>query len=172
MKLMEKTVERRMYFLVPYNISPIQAGIQAGHALVEYAQDHFPDNDYQDFAKNHKTFIILNGGTSSSMEMHNETLELLGVKHGTFREPDLNNMLSGICFLLEDKHFGFDINLDLLLDAMITEKIECMQDIEYYFSKKHIRIALKEPIEYLELNNPNWKTDLFLKRWIKRFRLA
>ena len=168
---MEK--ERRMYFLVPYQLSnTIHAGIQAGHALVEYIQKYFPDTEYQDFAENHKTFIILNGGTSSSMEIHKETLEALDVKHGIFREPDLNNMLSGICFLLEDKHFGFDINLDLLLDAMITEKIECMGDIEYYFSKKHIRIALKEPIEYLEKNNPNWKTDLFLKRWIKKFRLA
>ena len=32
-----KTLELRMYFFVPYNISPIQKSIQAGHAALEYA---------------------------------------------------------------------------------------------------------------------------------------
>lgn len=29
-------MEYRMYGLVPYNLSPIQQGIQFGHAVVEY----------------------------------------------------------------------------------------------------------------------------------------
>ena len=33
-----KKLELRMYGLVPYNISPIQQGIQFGHAVVEYGQ--------------------------------------------------------------------------------------------------------------------------------------
>ena len=31
-----KQLEYRMYGLVPYNLSPIQQGIQFGHAVVEY----------------------------------------------------------------------------------------------------------------------------------------
>ena len=31
-------LELRMYGFVPYNLSPIQQGIQYGHAVVEYSQ--------------------------------------------------------------------------------------------------------------------------------------
>ena len=34
----EMFLEYRMYGLVPYNLSPIQQGIQFGHAVVEYGQ--------------------------------------------------------------------------------------------------------------------------------------
>jgi hypothetical protein len=33
----EIILKKRAYFFVPYNISPIQQGIQAGHALGRYA---------------------------------------------------------------------------------------------------------------------------------------
>jgi len=35
--------KQRMYGLVPYNISPIQQGIQFGHAVVEYSLYHNDD---------------------------------------------------------------------------------------------------------------------------------
>ena len=35
---MSDNLELRMYGLVPYNISPIQQGIQFGHAVIEYGQ--------------------------------------------------------------------------------------------------------------------------------------
>ncbi len=34
----EMYLERRMYGLVPYNMSPIQQGIQFGHAVVDYGR--------------------------------------------------------------------------------------------------------------------------------------
>ena len=64
----EKELELRMYFFVPYNISVIQQGIQAGHALGNYAlrygrldQKHI----VWDFLEKHMTWIILNGGTTN-----------------------------------------------------------------------------------------------------------
>ena len=53
-----------MYFFVPYNISPIQQAIQAGHAALEYAWKFFEKNDYKAFMQD-KTWIILNGGTTN-----------------------------------------------------------------------------------------------------------
>jgi hypothetical protein len=63
----------RMYGMVPYQLSGIQAGIQFGHATVEYG------NEFQTLGKEYidagvidgydqwrhfdKTFIVLNGGT-------------------------------------------------------------------------------------------------------------
>lgn len=61
-------LEYRMYGITPYNISPIQQAIQFGHGVVEYAQKYFKDADYQHWAKNNKTFIILNGGTTNNGE--------------------------------------------------------------------------------------------------------
>jgi len=111
--------ELRMYGLVPYNISPIQCGIQYGHAVIEYGLLFFNDKDYQNWAKNHKTFIILNGGTSNhsinryhegefvgSMELHLKTLQENKIKVASFFEPNLNDMLSGICFLVDERVFN------------------------------------------------------------------
>lgn len=115
---MKKTeLEYRMYGLVPYNISPIQQGIQFGHAVVEYADKYFKTPEYQKWSKKDKTFIILNGGTSNdgkrsfygvkkqigSMEEHAKSIEELGVKTARFYEPDLNYMLSAVVFLVDER---------------------------------------------------------------------
>lgn len=54
----------RMYGLTPYNMSPIQKAIQYGHAVVEYMLDFGQHTNTLEWAKNNKTFIILNGGTT------------------------------------------------------------------------------------------------------------
>lgn len=126
---MEKKLELRMYGLVPYNISPIQQAIQFGHAVVEYGQNikgtTIPPMSsnamfiYDDWANNWKTFIILNGGTSNhslnrysdeeyvgTMEQNLKTLEENGVDLATFYEPDLNDMLSAIVFIVDERVFN------------------------------------------------------------------
>jgi len=60
----------RMYGLVPYNISPIQQGIQFGHAVVEYGISHSNSKEYYQWSRMDKTFIILNGGTTNT-SIHN-----------------------------------------------------------------------------------------------------
>jgi hypothetical protein len=107
---MEREIKYRMYFLVPYNISPIQQAIQAGHSVVEYANKYFNDEDYQSWAIHDKTFIILNGGTTNksddyfgTLNQHLRTLIDNNIKLATFNEPDLGDQLTAICFLVEDK---------------------------------------------------------------------
>jgi hypothetical protein len=95
-----------MYGLVPYNISPIQQGIQFGHALQEYnnmlgeTYGGRPSPSYDEIGEEFntwrledKTFIILNGGTSMTMEQHIISLKDAGIHVGVFKEPDLNNMV-------------------------------------------------------------------------------
>jgi hypothetical protein len=63
----DKILELRMYFFVPYNISEIQKGIQAGHAALRYARQFSADNpDVWNFVDNYETWIILNGGTTNN----------------------------------------------------------------------------------------------------------
>ena len=101
-----------MYGLVPYNISPIQQGIQFGHAVVEYGLEygHKSDDPYLQWARNDKTFIILNGGTTNRNEDHwgtlnQSVLELgrLRVQYTTFYEPDLGDQLTAIVFLVDER---------------------------------------------------------------------
>jgi hypothetical protein len=115
---MKEKLEKRMYFLVPYNISEIQKGIQAGHSALEYANKYKDDDDYIDFIENWKTWIILNGGTTNSVIDHNiskakgtlnqylDEINLNNIKYGMFFEPDLNNALTAICLVVDERVFN------------------------------------------------------------------
>lgn len=116
-------LELRMYGLVPYNISPIQQGIQFGHAVVEYSRtcqdmkNH--EAHYKNWADNWKTFIILNGGTTNiktsledgmpfgSLNKHMLTLGLdIKIPFATFYEPDLGDQLTAIVFIVDERVFN------------------------------------------------------------------
>ncbi len=86
-----------------YNLSQIQIGIQSLHAAIEYSLKYGKDKEYQEWAKTHKTVILLNGGTSNNvqpgtMELNYMRLIDNKVKCAAFYEPDLNNSLSAIAF--------------------------------------------------------------------------
>lgn len=121
---MAERLEQRMYGLVPYNISPIQQGIQFGHAVVEYglSYGHKSDDPYLQWARNDKTFIILNGGTTNNRTNHilggttnnnkecfgtlnNAQIRLysMGVRNESFCEPDLGDQLTAVVFLVDER---------------------------------------------------------------------
>lgn len=110
-------LEYRMYGLVPYNLSPIQQGIQFGHAVVEYHQNvnglSNLENIYNKWAKQDKTFIILNGGTTNvnpeklgSLNQHLRNLTDNGIGTAVFHEPDLGDQLTAIVFLVDERVFN------------------------------------------------------------------
>lgn len=104
----------RMYGLVPYNLSPIQQGIQFGHAVVEYQLSHGRTKDYKYWANNCKTFIILNGGTTNwddeylgTINKHLLTLDQdMDFKFATFHEPDLGHQLTAVVFLVKEEIYN------------------------------------------------------------------
>lgn len=116
-----ENLEKRMYFFTMYNLDGIQKGIQCGHAALEYAHLYNDDEEYIDFIENHKTWIILNGGTSNNMgktfynfdEYYGSMEEILNylkdnnIKYASFNEPDLNNATSAICFICDEKVFNY-----------------------------------------------------------------
>jgi len=126
----EKYLELRMYGLVPYNISPIQQGIQFDHAKDTYKLKYGEDEEFKVFLQEWLTTIILNGGTSNeghivrhgfkdemyygSMQQHLLDLEANGIKVATFYEPDLNSMLTAIVFLVDERVFNKKLYPDYL----------------------------------------------------------
>lgn len=123
-------MELRMYFFVPYNLSPIQQAIQAGHAAVEYALNYKDDEEFIDFAKNWKTWIILNGGTTNSQRDFdgvskgslNQLADQLSlgdgiarsIKMSYFTEPDLEDALTAVCFIADERVFNYKDYPDLI----------------------------------------------------------
>lgn len=112
---MENELRYRMYGLVPYNISPIQQGIQFGHGVVEYGIKYGETYEYQRWSRVDKTFIILNGGTTNikinmddglpfgALNQHLLKLHLHGVVVEKFFEPDLGDQLTAVVFLVDER---------------------------------------------------------------------
>jgi len=198
---MENKLELRMYGLVPYNISPIQQAIQFGHAVVEYGQkmkylgehNQSLNTQYNDWADNWKTFIILNGGTSNhsinryhstdepfvgSMESNLITLEQNNVEVATFYEPDLNDMLSAIVFVVDERVFNRkkypdfgDWVIDNYGDLLITD--------DPYETRKSIINKLRESTNKEDqkvyktwVNFVGGEKNVFLIDFLRNFRLA
>jgi len=125
----EERLKFRMYFFVPYNISPIQQAIQAGHAALEYAIRYGKSQSFLDFASYDKTWIILNGGTTNDHLTQdkdgkiiykgtlNEILNELGkteMQYSFFREPDLNEALTAVCFLADERVWDYETYPDFI----------------------------------------------------------
>lgn len=109
----QNNLRYRMYGLVPYNLSPIQQGIQHGHGVVEYLMQNMNKYQTQDWANKDKTFIVLNGGTtnldgSGTLNQHLETLKENGVIVSTFHEPDLGNQLTSVNFLVDERVWDYE----------------------------------------------------------------
>jgi|TARA_R110000782_G_scaffold54693_2_gene115747 hypothetical protein len=171
-------LEYRMYGFVPYNLSPIQQGIQFGHAVVEYQQNVRKleplESIYNKWAKSDKTFIILNGGTTNtnpeklgSLNKSQIDLCLNGVITTEFFEPDLGDQLTAVVFLVDERVFN-----KVLYPDFQEEKIP-------YNPRR--KPSKKEDTELGERNEANYQKwvekiggpkNAFLREFLKSFRLA
>ena len=173
----EMYLEYRMYGLVPYNLSPIQQGIQFGHAVVEYQQNtrNLPPHEsiYYKWAKNDKTFIILNGGTTNntidrlgSLNQHLVKLNDNGVLTSEFYEPDLGDQLTAVVFLVDERVFNRE-----LYPEFQEEKLP-------YGTRKPSKKVETELEERNEANYQKWVEKIggpknaFLREFLKPLRLA
>jgi len=173
----EMFLEYRMYGLVPYNISPIQQGIQFGHAVVDYGRmvEGFDKYNaiYKKFADEDKTFIILNGGTTNnnesklgSINIHMKTMEEAGVLLQTFYEPDLGDQLTAIAFLVDERVFNKELYPDFIAETIPWSK------------KKPSETAISQLDAKNNKNYLAWEEKIgggknaFLRTYLKNLRLA
>jgi hypothetical protein len=114
--------ELRMYGLVNYQLTGIQKGIQFLHGVVEYSQmanriGGETLSIYNDWADNHKTVILLNGGTTNdrinlnglpfgTLNQHVLKLKEMKIDFATFQEPDLGDQLTCISFIVDERIFN------------------------------------------------------------------
>jgi len=173
----------RMYFFVPYNISPIQQAIQAGHAALEYAHLNGETPLFKDFVKNWKTWIVLNGGTTNNKMSdvvenefagtlnqlkseiirfnfdHRNDDELDLIEYADFYEPDLNDALTAVCFIADERVFNYEDYPDF---------IYWLVDIKMYSHAKDAMPA--ENLVFLKTQTKEWHQANFpeyYQEWIE-----
>ena len=123
---MIENLELRMYGLVNYQLSGIQQGIQYCHGVTEYSLLY--EGFYKQWARYHKTSIILNGGTTNdnplclgTLNRYAELLTANGVMNATFREPDLGNQLTSVVFIVDERVFKKNIYPDYIGEKYNSE---------------------------------------------------
>lgn len=121
---MNEELELRMYCMVLYQLKPIQQGIQSQHAITEYAEQHFNDSNYRKWASKDKTTIILSAGGSNELNDAINSLLLNRVEIAEFKEPDLYDQTTAICFLVDERVWNKlkypDPNLSYMMNSLIT----------------------------------------------------
>ena len=173
----EMYLEYRMYGLVPYNLSPIQQGIQFGHAVVDYGrtvEGLKPHEDiYKKYADKDKTFIILNGGTTNNnperlgtLNTHMNTMREVGVLLQEFHEPDLNDALTAFVFLVDERVWNRELYEDFVPEVLP------------YSRHKPSEKALSQLEERNNINYKHWvdkiggETNAFLRKYLRNLKLA
>ncbi len=169
----------RLYSFNMYNISAIQCGIQSAHSNMEYASENWGSPDFFEWMKYHKTVILLNGGTSNagvesvyglpvekgSMEQHLETLLANGINAVPFYEPDMNNALTSISFLVDD---GVYKTPNYRYHAFAD--MEKNNDFSVYLRKKESGRLSENFLRWLD--KVGGEKNLWLRLYLRNFRLS
>ena len=171
-------LKQKMYHLVIYQLSGIQKGIQSYHAGMEYVVKFVLDNkitpEFEQWIRNDKTVIVLDGGTTNNigidywdnpylgtMELYEQELINNNIQFTKFHEPDLNNATCNLCFLVDERVWD-KIKYP---DPKDSELVDLQK---YVFTNKEE--LEKKKFDYLE--NKYDKKTAFLRMWLKNFRLA
>lgn len=148
-------LEYRMYGWVPYNISPIQQGIQFQHAVQEFNNiatgwqvvprpfDYETRGYLKKWATLDKTSIILNGGTTNlnpnRLGSLNQVLETLETVHeldcASFYEEDLGDQLTAVVTLLDERVWDFETYPSPPKELLIPNSDGSYPNISYYVDK-------------------------------------
>lgn len=109
----------RLYSFVNFYLSSIQQGVQTGHAAVDLVRKYNapPGTPSQlgkqcdmvgDWADNHKTFIILNGGNNEMLLAAKEIVKASGLPWVTFSEDEqsLGGILTTVAVVIPEMYFA------------------------------------------------------------------
>lgn len=92
-----------MYSLVLRQLSPIQKGVQMGHAIAEYGNLCNKLVEYIQWVNVDKTIIMLDGGTYPEMKENRDFLTGMRVPNACFYEDDPGGLLTAITFIADDR---------------------------------------------------------------------
>ncbi len=89
------STEKRLYVLIDKELDSIYGCVQGGHVVAEWLLKH-PQQDWNN------SYLIY---VSADVSMWKEKLDILEVDYTEFREPDLNNKVTALAILNNDRLF-------------------------------------------------------------------
>lgn len=92
-----------MYMLVLPSLSSIQKGIQAMHALEEYHIIYGETKELYKWGRNDKAIKILNVESLEKLTEIKKELVKREIRFSYFNEEGLNDLLTALCLIVEDK---------------------------------------------------------------------
>lgn len=163
----------RMYSFVLRQLNPMQKGVQTTHAVVEYETFYGKTKEYQTWANVDKTLIVLDGGTYPEMMELLETLGNENIKHGYFTEEDLNNLVTSITVIADER--VWDIETYPTFESWILTQEKYLETICYgYNTTRHPTYDEEKRKEaYAEwIEKMGGETNIKLRELISSKRLA
>lgn len=94
--------EQRMCSIALRHLTGIQKGIQTAHAIAEYGYKYHDTLEYKRWVKRDKTLIVLEAHSTQQLEQAYTELKKAGIAVQKFVEPDINNSITAICFLMDE----------------------------------------------------------------------
>lgn len=98
--------QQRMVTVALRHLSGIQKAIQSLHAVVDFEQKFGDTPEYQRWANKDKTIFVLEAHTNTQLEEAYKELKKLKVPVEKFQEPDTGNVVTAICFLIDEYVFN------------------------------------------------------------------
>lgn len=176
----------RTYVFVERHLSPIDKGIQSAHAIIEYYNEAKLWNkeeesaNFDKWAHFDKTLILLDGGTVNDLDELDEKLTELRIHHGSFRETDLDNILTAIAVVVDERVYNKEKYLDF--DEWVTKEyrdaIMSTQEVGCYYNIKTDSSTIsisedKKPIYYKEwVEFIGGEKNVFLRQFIQNKKLT
>ena len=157
-----KDLEKKIYVFVPYNISDKQKGIQALHGAQKYDRKYEGSTMLHDFIDNHMTCIMLDGGTTNSHPERLGTLNIIlqeildfnnrseneYIPFSYFEEPDLNDALTAVAFIADERVFDYDTYLEFF--TWLTE-VKMTPEASLIMVKKNPQMRRYTPEQFKDL---------------------
>ncbi len=122
----------RFYGFGNYYLSSLQQGLQSAHAItdmfVKYQEDPSKSNIIYEWAKNHKTMVLLNGGNSGDLAglyLAFQQLESQGMPlpFSKFHEDEisLNNALTYVGIIVPEKYYSVASEIRTMRNVEVME---------------------------------------------------
>lgn len=100
---MENKLKQRMYCILLRHLSGINKAVQANHSNIEYIWVYRNEKYLENYILEDKTMIMLDGGTHQDMVEIHRILEEADINHTYFIEPDLNNCMTAITVVADER---------------------------------------------------------------------
>lgn len=103
-------MNKRLYILIRNDLSNAQKAVQAGHAIAQWMIEHHSKKEW-----NNNTLIYLTIPNEQDLTDWFEIAKMKQLQCSCFREPDMNDQMTAIAILADEKSKKMFAKLPMML---------------------------------------------------------